>query len=527
MPNGWRFIAVLVFTVIPGVHTLVANDRGFFWNQLSPETVPPSRWSAGALIYDSKRDVLTMFGGISDDVPVQNDTWEWDGSNWTERTAPVVPGARRNHATAYDSVRERAYVISGLGFNNQPPSFNLFRYDDMWAWDGETWSEIVASPRPAPRQGSSAVFDELRQEVVLFGGRCSGGTDCSDTWTFDGTSWTQRFPATVPTARESHSLVYDSRRGRVVMFGGSSDPFTFLDDTWEWDGTDWNEVPTASAPPARVGAAAAFDPSTGFTILYGGASPGVVYDDTWVFDGATWTALAIPAPPRRQAVSMAHRPGDGIILFGGLDSTVLSARINHADTWRLTSGDTRPPRVICPAAPAFLLHAKDRVVSAQVVDEPGGSGAFAATVSVSADTAAVGLKSAEITGSDWAGHPTTAACPYFVTYHFKDFDPPASGGGVLNAAVAGREILFKWGLFDVDGAPVADLSTATMTVSTLPCPLGDTPDLPPVHSRLRNLGGGFYKINWATPKAYGASCKTVRFDFGEGITRDALFQFVQ
>jgi hypothetical protein len=531
-----RFALLLIVAAALSIHRVGADEADVSWLQLSPQTAPPPRWSAGELVYDSARDVLVTFGGIVDGgspfgALYRNDTWEWNGDDWTERTPTVAPGPRRDHAIVYDSVRRRTYVISGLGFNTSPP-FNLFRYDDMWAWDGHAWTEIVVSPRPSASQGAKAAFDEQRGEVVYFGGRCVGGSgqDCNDTWTFNGAAWTRHHPATAPTRREQHALVYDSRRGKVVMFGGSSDPFTFLNDTWEWDGSNWSRVETPTAPSTRVNAGAAFDAVTGRVILYGGArrDPSEILSDTWAFDGTSWTQLAIPGPPRRQVMGMGYRPDDRVILFGGLDNTFNDGRINYAETWRLgPSTDTAPPAVLCTAPPIYRLHQNDAAIAAKVQDNTVGSGVPAAIISAPADTSSVGMKSVTLTGTDWAANTTTVACPYVVTYDFSGFDAPALGDGVLNEVVAQSEILFKWRLTDIFGAPVTDLSAATMTVSNLSCALGQTADLPPLHSRLRNLGDGYYKINWATPKSYAGSCKIVRFDFGEGITRDVRFAFVQ
>ena len=44
-------------------------------------------------------------------------------------------------------------------------------------------------------------------------------------------------------------------------------------------------------------------------------------------------------------------------------------------------------------------------------------------------------------------------------------------------------------------------------------------------SRPKNLGRGRYRLRWHTRRAWRGSCKLLRLDLGEGITRDAIFRF--
>lgn len=522
--RGSRLAILLVFfvSVIAAPRILGQAGSGTLWAELFPSTTPPSRWS-GDLVYDTRRDLLVMFGGISDDQPFQNDTWEWNGVDWVLRTPATAPGPRRDNVIVYDSLRERTYVISGLGFD--PQTFDFFRYDDMWAWDGDAWSEITTATRPAPRILSSAVFDESRGEVVLFGGRCEGGFECNDTWTFDGTSWTERTPLTSPSPREAHAMVYDSQRQRVVLFGGSG--MGLLGDTWEWDGTNWTQVATPVAPPARQFAAAAFDTSSGRTVLFGGLGATGVLGDTWVFNGSRWTELAGTAPPQRLGALLEFRPADGIVAFGGLDNTDDASRINHSDTWRLIlPTDTTPPTLTCTGPSRFLLNGTSRV-AATVVDEPGGSGAENDQVSVPADTRTVGFKTIDLEGSDNAGNVARVTCGYLVTYKFTGFGPLASTK--ITTARAGQTIPLFWFLRDASGAPVRNLPMASLTVWNVDCTTGATTmpievDVP--DDRARRLGLGFYMLNWKTLKRYEGSCRIVKLDLGEGITHDAIFRFV-
>ncbi len=115
------------------------------------------------------------------------------------------------------------------------------------------------------------------------------------------------------------------------------------------------------------------------------------------------------------------------------------------------------------------------------------------------------------------------------TWDFQGFSSPVDNPSRVNVATAGQGVPLKWRLVRADGTPVTNLAGAHLTASTRACSLGTTPDLleevASGPSGLQNLGNGYYQFNWKTPKSYAKSCKTAHLDLGEGITRDAYFDF--
>jgi len=146
-------------------------------------------------------------------------------------------------------------------------------------------------------------------------------------------------------------------------------------------------------------------------------------------------------------------------------------------------------------------------------------------------TASAGVKTVSCTATDNAGNSATGSANYTVTYQFVGFSSPVDGGGTLNVVKAGQSVPLKWRLLDAAGAPVTNLTTAAVSVASLVCSAGATADDLEEYatggSGLQNLGGGYYQLNWGTPKTYASSCKTMQLNLGEGATHNALFQFTK
>ena len=84
------------------------------------------------------------------------------------------------------------------------------------------WTQ-VSDIGPSARSAHAMAYDEVRDRVVLFGGRTHGVSEPdarpSDTWEWDGESWVQ-VEDVGPPGRGHFAMAYDSARQRVVLFGG-------------------------------------------------------------------------------------------------------------------------------------------------------------------------------------------------------------------------------------------------------------------------------------------------------------------
>ena len=119
---------------------------------------------------------------------------------------------------AYDSQRQRTVLFGG--------NASGFATCDTWEWDGSSWTQ-VSTTGPPPRSAHAMVYDLQRDSMLLFGGHSVAVGNLDDTWEWDGNSWTE-LVGIAPSARRYHAMIYDSQRWRTILFGGGSDG-----ETWE------------------------------------------------------------------------------------------------------------------------------------------------------------------------------------------------------------------------------------------------------------------------------------------------------
>jgi hypothetical protein len=205
--GGWKF---QTGSQVYFDDTLVWN--GTDWSPLNPSTKPSAR-GYHAMAYDSNRRYVVLFGGATGawgSTPV-GETWEWDGSNWAQRSSVHTPSPRRDHGMTFDSWRNVVVLTGGGGTR------------ETWEWNGTDWTQRADVPVAPVAVG----YDSMRHRVVAHGG--SGNT-----WEWDGTTWTQ-VPGSGPPNSGTPSMAFDAGRRRLLLIstgscGETSCPFT----TWEY-----------------------------------------------------------------------------------------------------------------------------------------------------------------------------------------------------------------------------------------------------------------------------------------------------
>jgi hypothetical protein len=245
------------------------------------------------------------------------------------------------------------------------------------------WSELP----PPVIQEVPAVYDPVRQSMLIFGGRTDDGANTNVVWELSlaapTPSWTLLQTAgTPPPPRSGHVLLYDSRRERLLLFGGA-DAMT-LNDCWALDLTsdppEWGQgLPTGTPPARRSYATAVYDSLYDRAVIFGGADsvgqtgPVSLVGDLWVlpftgpFAWAQLTPTGTPPSPRAGSPAIYDRPRQRMVLFGGFDGTALSDEftlsLDASPAWSSGGPPSGRPTPSGRAIPGFVYVApQDQMV---------------------------------------------------------------------------------------------------------------------------------------------------------------------
>ena len=317
--------------VLFGGHTMndTASAMTWLWDGTTwTESTTPAALAArgdAAMAYDATLNAIVLFGGDSSLTgnTVFGDTWQWDGTTqtWSSVSPTTAPSARAGASLVYVPAAGRVLLFGGNADLSATGNLN-----DTWVFNGTTWTQLTA-PGPSVRAFAAITYDAARGVAVLIGGTDGvaaganvSGTSLGDAWDFNG-SWSARDPVVAPSARTSASMSYDVARARMVLFGGT-DGVTKFGDTWEWDGTTWFPKSPASSPSPRDGQVMVYDVRRARDVLYGGqAANGTPLGDLWEWDGTTWTQTYAPStggPAGRAEAALTYDVAhDVVIMFGG------------------------------------------------------------------------------------------------------------------------------------------------------------------------------------------------------------------
>ena len=263
--------------------------NGSNWTQIDPSGDWPIARSSFGMAYDPEREIVVVFGGFQGGFDYLGDTWEWDGTQWTEMNPSNKPTDRLGSRMIYFLDLSRIVLFGGY-------DESLTRRNDTWAWDGTEWTEIDCSVSPEPRNSFGCVYDSHRNVMVIFGGNGEGRVRRDDTWEFDGESWHEVNTEHRPGVRDQLWMAYDQKRQKTVLFSGSA-PSDFWEDTWEYDGTDWNEIEVHPQPVGRANTAMCYDSFRERIVLFGGYAWGEL-NDTWeYYEPPTPTPTVTPTSP--------------------------------------------------------------------------------------------------------------------------------------------------------------------------------------------------------------------------------------
>lgn len=162
----------------------ILNDTwvwdGTNWTEETTASAPSPRTTAG-MAYDAAHGKVVLFGGTFPLLANYSDTWTWDGATWTKQTPVTSPSARSLFGMAYDSVHSQVVLFGGDAGTLLPKLEN-----DTWLWDGTNWTQASPQTSPQPRFAFPMTYDSTQDEMVLFSGEGASAVVYSDTWAWNG-----------------------------------------------------------------------------------------------------------------------------------------------------------------------------------------------------------------------------------------------------------------------------------------------------------------------------------------------------
>ena len=258
------------------------------WTDLtnSLNSSPSARWG-GQMVWDPADQLLVMFGGRTQSQFL-NDTWTFNGTNWTNVTNSVAPPTRAHYEMAYDPVDRYIVLTSG---DVESALFTWSVYNDTWSWTNGTWANIsgLVNGTLPPRIYGQAAYDPWNNSVVVVGGTATEGCVPGSPVTTYRTDQAWSYPASVgPQNVAQGMMTYDPLGPFLFAYGGeltqaAGCPQT--NETWvRANGTWVNVTAVAGLPPsARYLSGIAYDAHDQEIVLFGGNSNSLYLTDTWVY----------------------------------------------------------------------------------------------------------------------------------------------------------------------------------------------------------------------------------------------------
>jgi hypothetical protein len=294
---------------------------GSRWRQAFPSTKPAKR-SAHGMAYDSIRKRIVMFGGRQartdpeGSITLLGDTWIYDNDNWVALNPPNSPQPRHLFAMGYDPRRDRVMLFGGVARKGDTDFEIVY---DTWEFDGTTWTQVPAQ-EGLKVNAPMLTFDKQRGQMMLLG---TDDSRASIMFFFDGNSrtWVQHKPEKMPDCINDGAMVARNN-GSIIAFGGVctiNTPST--DETWEWSGVNWFKLDVTSFSRA-TGMASAYDTLHHTIISFGGfeaftTSPRsftTLFHDNWEL------ARQVTRPTPRSLMAVETDPHTNTVwVYGGLN----------------------------------------------------------------------------------------------------------------------------------------------------------------------------------------------------------------
>jgi hypothetical protein len=328
------------------------------WTEIVPSGTGPSPRAFHSATYDADRDEMVVYGGSDSTHPsygtagtFKSDVFALSFSGtptWSSiTTSGEIPEARGWSTVVRDPVRRRDIVFAGLSSRLLP---------DLWALNRDGPLAWTALPPSNPyflagRCGASMILDSAHDRLILFGGIDGAGFVLGDLWEWPLAPGRSPRPlaalGTPPSPRQAASAIYDPVRERMILYGGVTAAPQVVGELWELtlSGTPtWTRVtPSGGSPVARQAHSAVYDPVSDAMIVFGGLNGSVWRNDVWRLSlrgPMKWTNITPPASgeqpsPRADHVAVLDPVQHRMYVYGGdaLDTQTWRLELSGTPAW--------------------------------------------------------------------------------------------------------------------------------------------------------------------------------------------------
>ena len=165
--------------VLYGGHGGLNNDTDFndtwefdgaLWHKKTTATTA-ALTSDEAMVYDAHRGRIVMNGGCGNG----DAAWLYDGTNWTQ--GPSGPPSRNRLSMAYHPITGKSVVFGGS------VDCGADVRSDTWDWNGTAWTQLSPAHSPSARWGMPMAYASTSSGIVAFGGGFNGPA-LAETWLY-------------------------------------------------------------------------------------------------------------------------------------------------------------------------------------------------------------------------------------------------------------------------------------------------------------------------------------------------------
>ncbi len=251
------------------------------WNLIdsaNPPQTHPLGSGPGCFTYDSNKNIGIYFGGY-DDINYLNETYEYINNRWFLKETTNSPSKRYASSIVYDKTRKKVVLFGGYGQSPNNPLL-IILLNDTWEYDGNNWTQIQTQNYPSARCNHCMVYDTFKGKTLLFGGK----TADNQVWEYDGSNWNMLITYFAPVERYSHSMAYDESHNITYLYGGYNFG-NYYDETWQLKHDIWTKIETINSPSFPFQGSMIWNPYDKLIYYFGGKkSDGNISNQLWYYE---------------------------------------------------------------------------------------------------------------------------------------------------------------------------------------------------------------------------------------------------